>query len=557
MNVTGNYCPPSRHAFRIESNYGLSFEMKHNSRNNESTSSSDLKFEPVNKQSWLASLWAILTVFVFITYIHFDELSSLTDWWWSTTKYGHSILIFPVIVFLVYEKRHDLECLSPRVEPWLLVVLIPVAIGLSLFKIVSIQVVSETLTISLYALVIWLILGTRVTSIIAIPLLLLFMVVPIWEVVAPILTDMTATAAYYCLNFLNVPVLKEGGYLTIPEGVFEIAEACGGFRYFIVGLSLGLIYSYINFQTLKERVVVTSIAVLLSIVTNWIRVMIVIWAGHVTNMQHHFVHAHVKLGWWVFTVAFILFFILVNRFPLKKIQADKNKNEPISRGKVVTKRYALYATTISALFIISVSPKALNASFGTYTSKNLSLDKADSFVRLENWEGPFNYSGNWKPRFIGATNEINYTFRNKSSEIYLYIAYYFNQVQGKELINLNNTLLNPNWRGYKSKKIKVNTGAEKEIKVNEIRFNSLEGNKVIWSWYHIANSDTEDERLAKLLELKKIYSSNKISAVIAIMPEKNNDYLQSKALMTEFVKELQPKLHAIFTGSQYEIIGKE
>jgi len=279
-----------------------------------------------------------LTLIPFL-YLHSDILLSLVNWWWTTSKYGHSLIIFPAIAYLIFDQRKILATSIIRPDFIALVPLSAATFLISLFNYIDVQILTETLFVLVIPLVLWAIMGRTVLSVIAMPLILLITVTPIWELVAPLLTNITADVAHISLNVLGVPVFKDEMYLTIPEGVFLIAEGCGGFRYFISGLSLGLIFAHLNYNSLSQRTVIVLMAVILSIVSNWIRVMIVIWAGHITDMQHPYVKAHVNLGWYVFAAAFFLYFFICNRFtPYKEPKKNpKNaKTQTLKTPRLVT-----------------------------------------------------------------------------------------------------------------------------------------------------------------------------------------------------------------------------
>ena len=53
-----------------------------------------------------------------------------------------------------------------------------------------------------------------------------------------------------------------------------------------------------------------------ALVTNWLRISIIVVAGHLTNMQHYLVSGeHYSFGWGMFAVAMAVFFLIVRRWP--------------------------------------------------------------------------------------------------------------------------------------------------------------------------------------------------------------------------------------------------
>ena len=58
------------------------------------------------------------------------------------------------------------------------------------------------------------------------------------------------------------------------------------------------------------------LALLLAMLTNWLRIFIIVLAGHLSDMQHHLVtDEHYSFGWYMFAGMMVLFFLVVRRWP--------------------------------------------------------------------------------------------------------------------------------------------------------------------------------------------------------------------------------------------------
>lgn len=493
---------------------------------------------------WKFAVPTVIFLASVLTYIQIEELKNLVAWWGTTSKYGHTLLIFPIIAYLIFEKRTELLAVTPSAEPILLPLLILQATALSAFQIIDIRMLSETILVSMYPVIIWLVLGRSSIKILLMPLLLLMTVVPVWELFSPLLTEVTADVAQFSLNALNVPVFRDDNYLTIPEGIFEIADGCGGFRYFIVGLSLGLIHSYLNFHGFKQRAVVIAIAIALAVIANWLRVMIVIWIGHKTNMEHYFVHAHVKLGWYVFGVAFLAYFYLTSRYAL----TSKSKaNERISRPKQCKSTHTSYAVvSAAALATICLVPYLMSPANLSVDSSNARIEDRWKSTKIDGWSEPKLYTGDWSPIFSGAKEESILTYRKGTFEVNVYVAYYLEQEHGMELINFDNSIVNLSWRSHDEPPMSFTLTQDRELTVREIRAESPMGERTIWTWYYISGTETTNRNIAKLLELKKIPGGSPVSAVIGILPEPNSNREESMLLTQDLLSSLYPQIIGAF-----------
>src|SRR5690606_33862058 len=69
--------------------------------------------------------------------------------------------------------------------------------------------------------------------------------------------------------------------------------------------------------TLATRLKVIALADALALLSNWVRVYLIILAGYLTQMQHYLVSVdHYRFGWAVVAVVMVLFFVLARRFPV-------------------------------------------------------------------------------------------------------------------------------------------------------------------------------------------------------------------------------------------------
>jgi exosortase A len=485
-----------------------------------------------------------LLTFLPFFYIYSEVLFSLTNWWWTTSKYAHSLIIFPAIIYLIYEQRQILSAVPLKPDFLALIPLVFSTTLLSMSNYIDVQIITQTLFVAIIPLILWAIMGRKIITIIALPLALLITVAPIWELFAPLLTEFTARVAHLSLNLLGVPVFKDEMYLTIPEGVFLIAEGCGGFRYFISGLSLGLIFAHLNYNSFKQQALIVLFAVLLSILTNWIRVMIVIWAGHVTDMQHPYVRAHVNLGWYVFAIAFFLYFFICNRFiPHKAAKQKVSPKTSVSQKPSVHKNTLIGGLTLLAL----LSPWFIIAKI---SSPSVDVFPLHNFGTVTGWDSPQINKSNWRPQFNGSTQQQVATYTKKNLSVDIYYALYQDQSQGNELINFNNSITNKEWVSFNPKDALLSPTNNSKLTVKKIRANTQQGELTILTWYRISAIESSNSNIAKLLELKKIISTNKLSMVFAVSTLQDINTPETLSSIESLLQEIYPEIINHFESTE-------
>lgn len=99
--------------------------------------------------------------------------------------------------------------------------------------------------------------------------------------------------------------------MSIRGGTFHIAEGCSGKRYFIVTLAVAVLGAAIyRMRGVRALAYVLACGVL-ALVANWIRIIIVIYAGHIAGMQAYLVAVeHLTLGNVIFVCLLVLVLLL-------------------------------------------------------------------------------------------------------------------------------------------------------------------------------------------------------------------------------------------------------
>ena len=183
----------------------------------------------------------------------------------------------------------------------------PLGIGLGLAYIVDIRVAQFALFLLSIGALIWTIFGPVILRTVAFPMAFLFLTLPAWSYLEPVLQEMTVRATVIALNVTGLPVFVDETYIQIPGRTIVVLAHCSGAQFFQAGLTIGLLYSYLNFRLLWLRGVVLAAFVLMAIIGNWIRVYWLVFLPALTAQQHF------MFGWAVFAAVLIPTFWLCTR----------------------------------------------------------------------------------------------------------------------------------------------------------------------------------------------------------------------------------------------------
>jgi EpsI family protein len=338
---------------------------------------------------------------------------------------------------------------------------------------------------------------------------------------------MTTHVTAFGLSLINVPIYVESHFIHIPEGRFSIEEVCAGLRYLLAALVVALIYVYLYIERRKNQWLFIGFVVVLSLAVNWIRVFTVIFAGHLTNMNHSLVKDHADFGWWLFAFTLIPIFWF-GRYLIKKEQGSATQHE-VSVSQESDERDDKNSVTISAgsaryLFIVLFILVLAVPLSGFYLKSRHMTDSPLVDLKAPRpagyWRGPYEIQQQAsRPAFAGADREVFAGYENEDREVVLYVAQYFYQQQGKELISEYNHLYNPSiWqpRSQTGRQIPLSDGSMINVKEIVVR-NEAGRRRLLWYWYSIAGTNSADPVKAKILQVKSLFASDASGSSIILM----------------------------------------
>ena len=246
-------------------------------------------------------------------------LYSLAGNWISDPDMGHGFFVPLIAAYVVWQQKDELLAMTPRPNPWGLVLVIGGALQLIVATLgVELFLARTAFIVTLIGVVLTLG-GTQILKKLAFPLFLLFFMVPIPAIIYNRLTFplqlLASRLAADALTVLNVPVLREGNILTLPTGSLSVVEACSGIRSLLSLTFLSLVYGHFFEKRLWVRIVLFFSTIPIAIIANGSRVTI---TGLLSQIKPELAEGvfHESTGWVIFMVALailIVFHQLINR----------------------------------------------------------------------------------------------------------------------------------------------------------------------------------------------------------------------------------------------------
>ena len=256
-------------------------------------------------------IWsAVLLGLVVLLYA--GVLKALVGQWWGDPDYGHGFLVPLFSGYVVWRQRE--QWLNTESKPANFGLLVMVG-AIVLLLVGSLGAELFTSRVSLLALLAGMILflaGWKVLRAVSFPLAFLLLMIPIPVIIYNQITFplqlLASRFATFGLEVVQVPVLREGNVLILPNYSLEVVEACSGIRSLMTLITLAIAYGYLVEPQRWLRYLLVILMIPIAIVSNAIRIM---GTGVLTyrfgpKAAEGFFHEF--SGWVIFLAALILMF---------------------------------------------------------------------------------------------------------------------------------------------------------------------------------------------------------------------------------------------------------
>lgn len=134
-----------------------------------------------------------------------------------------------------------------------------------------------------------------------IPILGIFLfALPFWS--GQLLVELSSLVVGFILQLSDLTLHIQDNQILTPWGTIIIADGCSGLRYFIISLLLAYLLCLLNSYSIKTGALVFLLAIALGLITNWLRITIIVLIGYHTEMTHSLVRDHELFGWILFAI---------------------------------------------------------------------------------------------------------------------------------------------------------------------------------------------------------------------------------------------------------------
>jgi len=198
--------------------------------------------------------------------------------------YSHGFLIPLLSAFVIWWKRDGLKTMNvvpSRAGLWVL------GGGLLLYVLATSWLVNFISALSMLLVLAGLLIylfGFAVTRALWFPLAYLLYMVPLPKFSIIYITFwlklLVASLAADFVEIVGIPVLLDGAYLALPNGVIEIENACSGLRSLIALTSLGAVYAYLAPLSTARKWILLVASVPIALAANLTRVVAMVLVSY-------------------------------------------------------------------------------------------------------------------------------------------------------------------------------------------------------------------------------------------------------------------------------------
>jgi exosortase len=193
------------------------------------------------------------------------------------------------------------------------------------------------------------------------PLAFLYFALPQWWVINTPLQELTAEVANALVWVTGVPAYVEGNSFHLPAGIVEVANGCSGLNYLVVALALALFQGLSHIQSWRLRWRLLAAAAVVALLSNWLRVYLLILIGYATDMQHYLIRVdHLYFGWVLFLVCMWPVFVYAAR--LEHSEVRPVVATPLLTGEPTGAQIALSPWAVLACALLITGPVVLAGS---------------------------------------------------------------------------------------------------------------------------------------------------------------------------------------------------
>ncbi len=390
---------------------------------------------------WRLPLAALVLLLLAILALYAHTVVGMVTIWSRSDTYAHGFVVPVITLWLIWRIRHTLAALVPKPSPLAWVMLLGAAAFWLAGDLVAVNAATQLALVMLLVLAVPAVLGWHLALAMAFPLGFLFFAVPIGDFMMPRLMEWTADFTVLALRMSGIPVYREGLQFIIPSGSWSVVEACSGIRYMIASVTVGCLFAYLSYSSLKKRLIFIGVAILVPLVANWLRAYMIVMIGHLSGNELATGVDHLIYGWVFFGVVILIMLFIGARWadaPMPPAGPVAMTAPAAAQARGMSPSRTAIAAVVALLIVASPHMLERLLALGTNTSAvAMSAPAAQA-----PWQNAATPPSDWAPAFElpVATSHLGY-IGPQGEAVGLHLSYYRQQDYERKLVSSQNMLV--------------------------------------------------------------------------------------------------------------------
>lgn len=480
--------------------------------------------------------WLLLAVFAILMVLYSSTILSFYSVFSEEgANQSHAPLLLLVSLYLIYRVwTRSGRQLSIRFNRLAMVLLAALSILWLLLGLVFIEAGQQAVLIMIFAMTVVAMLGLRDGAKYLMPILLLLTVVPVWSPVIPYLQIASAQASAYLLDLVGITSTLEGYLLVIPNGTFEVADACSGLNFQIVGVTLALIHSQLIRVPAWVVLAYVLLASLLALLANVLRIVIVVIIGYRYGMTNEYVQDHDFIGWTLFSLLFFILLLLGEKW-LKRHKIADRVVEGGHPSSVLTIQWK--PAVVMVVLALSIGP----ALYGYFIHHNISSDRdhISALNQIPGWRLTSTQLTDWAPIWTRGEHSLEGSYLSNGDRVDLFATEFNLQRQGHEAVNVSHRVYDvEKWSRISRSARVIEVPGTGELTVEESLLKSPgQKKRLVWQWYRTNDKIVASNAKAKLNNLIGVISGEPEIGVFVVSKEIIRNEAHAADVLERFLKD--------------------
>ncbi|MDL2337723.1 MAG: VPLPA-CTERM-specific exosortase XrtD [Pseudomonadota bacterium] len=506
----------------------------------------------------IASLVGIALIIAFLPGLRF-----MVSNWEQVEEYSYGYFIPLISAFLIWQRSDQLRLLEMRAS-WSGLLLLGLGLMLGLIgEFSAIRLFGQYgFIVALFGLSVTFI-GWRGTRLIAMPLAILFFMIPLPQFLLRELSQqlqlLSSQMGVGLIRLFGISVFLEGNVIDLGSYKLQVVEACSGLRYLFPLMVLGFLAAYFFQGSWWKRALIVLSTIPLTIVINSLRIgLIGVTVEHwgpkmAEGLLHDFE------GWFMFMVCIVL---LVAEMTLLARIGDKPASlravfgleypEPVARGTPIHYRRFPTPLLVGGLLLAAVGAAALWAP----QREQIKPDRTP-FSQF-----PMRLPGDWIGRpdrldsDVLATLKVDdYLIANYAREgepsVNFYSAYYDSQSSGVSSHSPRTCIPGGGWKITQIEETSLTLNSPQgepatPLTVNRTVIQKGDQRQLVYYWFNQRGRTLTNEIAVKWYILhdsitRKRSDGALVRLVTQVPPDE--DIAQADRRLTDFLGTVAPQLH--------------